>query len=485
MGGGPATIRAKRSALPVVLCAAVLATLLPPQVEARSEGPAERRTRRPSVVVIVADDMRWDEAGVKTALRERFPPGYLPTIRGALVDKGFTARNAFVVNSLCCPSRASILTGNYSHTTRVWNNQNQLGRGGFVSFKRHEDSTMATWFHRAGYRTAFVGKYMNGYNATSHVPRGWDRWVAFDASTVGYYDYRLTVNGSIRSYGSSPSHYSTDVLADHATGFISSTPATKPLFLMFAPYTPHAPFTPAPRHASLFGSYVPKMPPNFGERNLSDKPSWLRSRPAGAARWALKKRDQMRMLMALDEAVAGILDSLRAEGRLRDAIIVFMSDNGLSGGSHRWVTKKSAWDEAIRIPLIVRGPGIPHGIRGKQLMLNIDVAETLGKLAGVRMPRTDGRSLVRQLRGASQPVRKLFAIERLVDTGRPPSYCAVRSRRYKYIRYANGEQELYDLRKDPWEMSSRHRSKAHASIEARLRRRAKAICSPPPPGYRF
>jgi arylsulfatase A-like enzyme len=360
-----------------------------------------------------------------------------------------------------------------------------VGRGGFAAFRSHEGSTLATWFDAVGYRTALVGKYLNGYNSTGHVPAGWDRWVAFRASTIGYYAYRLTIDGVEHAYGTAPTAYSTDVLADHASAFIRSTPTGTPLFMMFTPYAPHSPFTPAPRHKTLCGSYVPAMPPNVGETDLSDKPSWLRANAEGGGGWANQKRNQMRMLMAVDDAVADIIGALTATGRLSNTVIVFMSDNGLSVGSHRWAAKKSVWDEAIRIPLIVRGPGIQNGAASEELMLNIDVAPTLAELADVPIPATEGRSLVPLLSGGSTPVHDVFAIERLGDATPPPSYCAVRTMAYTYVRYANGEEELYDLAADPWEMSSRHSAPAYASIKADLLAQTKALCSPPPPGYRF
>src|SRR5215207_3766011 len=148
----------------VLLALAVASTLALSLVSLTGSGSAQQVPASPNVVLIVVDDMRWDEATVPTALGETLPASYLPTIRDELIAKGFAATNAFVANSLCCPSRASILTGNYSHTTGVWNNQNTLGRGGFASFRPREGSTLATWFDAAGYRTGLVGKYFNGYN---------------------------------------------------------------------------------------------------------------------------------------------------------------------------------------------------------------------------------------------------------------------------------------------------------------------------------
>jgi arylsulfatase A-like enzyme len=475
---GATASRRRLSALLATTFALIVAGLV-------ATGTAQQPPPRPNVVLIVVDDMRWDEATVPTALGETLPASYLPTIRSELIAQGFSARNAFVTNSLCCPSRASILTGNHSHTTGVWNNQNSLGRGGFASFRPREGSTLATWFDAAGYRTGLVGKYFNGYNEMSHVPAGWDRWVAFQASSIGYYAYRLSIDGAQRAYGSAPADYSTDVLADHATSFITSTPADTPLFMMFTPYAPHDPYTPAPRHATLFSTFKPTAPPNLDEANVSDKPAWVRRLPTTGGFYASSKRNRMRTLMAVDEAVADILSALSDSGRLQNTIIVFMSDNGQSSGSHRWISKKTPWEESIRIPLIVRGPGIPAGVLGNAIMLNVDIADTLESLTGVAVPATEGVSLASLLRGGQTPVHDSFVLERLVDSTDPPSYCGLRTTRYKYVRYSTGEEELYDLSADPWELRSRHGAASFASIKAELKATTKTLCSPPPPGYRW
>ena len=460
-------------------------TLASTSLLARPPLRAQQAPTSPNVVLIVVDDMRWDESGMPTALNERFPKQYLPTIRNDIAADGFYASNAFVVNSLCCPSRASILTGNYSHTTGVWNNQSQLGRGGFEALKPKEGSTLATWFDDGGYRTALVGKYVNGYNATTHRPKGWDRWVAFIASTVGHYNYKLTIDGVSRSYGSTADEYSTDVLADHASDFIRSTPAETPLFLYFTPYAPHSPFKPAPRHEGMFASYVPAMPPNLAEADVSDKPGWVRSlRRAGSA-WAATKRTQMEMLMSVDDAIAQMQVALGETGRLDNTIFVLISDNGLSGGSHRWTAKKSAWDEALRVPFIAKGPGITPGTTSEQIILNVDIADTLSDLTGVPVPATEGESVASLLASGTEPVHTDFVFERLVDGSNPPSYCGVRSLTHKYVRYSTGEEELYDLVADPWEMQSLHADPRHKALKAELYARTVQLCNPPPPGYGF
>jgi len=440
------------------------------------------QTVSPNVILIIADDMRWDEAGIPTALHETFPAGYLPNIKGTLVANGFYATNAFNVNNLCCPSRASILTGNYSHTTGVWNNT-----GGFFKFQPRESSTLATWFDAAGYRTALVGKYLNVYNTASYIPVGWDRWVAFIYKTIGYYNYTLTVDGTSKAYGSTAPDYSTDVLSGYATDFIRSVPAGTPFFLDFTPYTPHAPYTPSPKYAGTLSSYKPAMPPNVAEADVSDKPAWVRKLPSTAGTgWAGYKRKQMEMLMSLDDAVGAMLSALSDTGQLDNTIILFVSDNGLSGGSHRWTTKKAGWDEGLRSPFIAWGPGIDPGTTSDQLIALIDIADTLSALTGVPVPATDGSSVAGLLESGTTPVHDGFVFEHLIDgSNPPPSYCGYRTLDYKYMRYSTGEEELYDLRADPWEMHSLQNDPSMVAVKGQLATLTRQLCNPPPPGYSF
>ena len=175
----------------------------------------------------------------------------MPEVRQRLIRPGIPFRNAFVVNPLCCPSRASILTGQYSHTTGVYRNVGEYG--GFDAFR--DDSTIATWLQGADYRTALIGKYLNGYADTEYIPPGWDRWAALEHAPGYYYDYILNLDGELIRYGASPNDYSTDVLADLAVSFIEETEG--PLLLYFAPHAPHGPPEPVPGHETAFSDLPP------------------------------------------------------------------------------------------------------------------------------------------------------------------------------------------------------------------------------------
>ena len=369
----------------------------------------------PSIVLILTDDQRWDTLWA------------MPTVQAQLVDKGVRFARAFVSNPQCCPSRASILTGTYSHTNGVWANGG--ADGGFGAFD--DSSTVATWLDDAGYRTAYIGKYLNEYGAsnTSYVPPGWDRWFAF-AQPPGYYDYDIVADGTLRSYGSSPSDYSTDVLARRAVAFIEKADPSVPLFLVVAPYAPHKPPTPAPRDEGTYGSWTPDWPPSFNERNVSDKPPYIAERdvldPDAESAFA---RDQVESLLAVDEAVAGILDALEDSGRLSSTSVIFTSDNGHLWGEHRWKRKAVPYEESIRVPLVIRSdgllsPGIDH-----RLVVNIDLAPTIAGLAGIPAPGAEGVNLF------SESSRSRFVIEHLREEDPVPSYCGLRTRRSAYIHY--------------------------------------------------
>jgi arylsulfatase A-like enzyme len=436
----------------------------------------------PNVVLILTDDQRWDTTSV------------MPAVQSLLVARGVEFTNGFVVNSLCCPSRATILEGAYSHSTGVYQNG---GPDGPFGGKFSDTSTVATWLDDAGYRTALIGKYFNFYNEhAAQVPPGWDRWVAFAVDDLGggsYFDYDLSVDGSRRHYGNDVADYSTDVLADEADRFIRGTSPDVPLFLQFAPYGPHLPSTPAPRHANALPGLTPHRPPNYNEADVSDKSAYVRNLPpltAGAAGGIDQVRqNQLRTLLSVDDAVDKILDALEDTGRLADTMIVFASDNGYAWGEHRWgVTgaqnKQVPYQESIRIPFVVRYDRmIPAARADDRFALTIDIAPTFAQLAGVDAPGSEGRSLLPLLSGAPTAWREDF----LVEHGQTyvPSYCAVRDRDHTYTQYQGGEEELYDLVADPYELRNRANDPEHASTLTRLRSRAHTLCTPPPPGFSF
>lgn len=433
----------------------------------------------PNVVLIVADDLRLDMMWAMPEVRSRIG-GEVP----AAASHGVTFSNGFVVNPVCCPSRASILTGQYSHTTGVWTNTEP--DGGFTAFD--DSSTMATWLDAAGYRTGLIGKYLNGYGPAqaSYVPPGWDEW--FGVTKNSYFGYEVSHNGVQESYGHAPRDYQTDVLARRAAQFVRRSPSDTPFFLYLSPKAVHDVPVPAPRHAELFADLAPWRPPSFNEGDIFDKPRYVRGLPMldRAARTSLDRfrRDQYRTLVGLDEAVGRVLDALEVTGRISETLIVFTSDNGFQWGEHRKLGKDVPYEESIRVPLIVRyDPLLTQTGTRSELALNIDLAPTIADLAGVEAPAVDGESLVPLLTAEAETWRTDFAIEHL--TGGAPAYCAVRTRTHIYVAHPTGEEELYDLVKDPYQLDSRHGDPFQRPLLDELRRRAQDLCDPPPPGFMF
>jgi arylsulfatase A-like enzyme len=430
---------------------------------------AQTVERPPDVVLIVTDDQRWDTLWA------------MPRIRSLLLRRGVSFPNAFVVNPICCPSRASILTGDYSHTTLVYRQAPPFGR--YEWFR--SDATVATWLHDAGYTTGLFGKYLDGYQhdaLTAVVPPGWDRWAAFVHS--GYYGYQLTIDGVVHRFGATPGDYSTDVLTELAVRFIHD--ARGPLFLELTPAAPHAPAIAAPGDVAAFTDLAPARPPSFDEADVSDKPSWVRALPridGGADAIDEFRREQYAALLDVDRSVARIVDALDRAGRLPNALIVFTSDNGIQYGEHRWTKKEAPYEASIRVPMVMRwdAAGWAPGARPDALALNIDIAPTIAEATGLTTPAMDGRSLLPILAGAPDG-RRDFLIEHLENSNPIPTYCAVRTRSAKLVRYATGEEELYDLMSDPDELRNLVDDPTAGALLAAMRGRLRALCHPPPPG---
>ena len=503
-----------RSALVWFVVFAMWVVLLPTGAEPR-RARAATADPRPNIVLILTDDMRWDELE------------NMPKTMAFLAANGVRFTQAYVPNSLCCPSRTSILTGQYSDNNGVW--RNAAPSGGFKAFAYgytrpdgivvapHEGHTIAVDLHNAGYRTGLVGKYLNQYTASSAkglAPRpGWDTWIAF-LGEPNYFNYLMDRNGISKTYGTGAANYSTDVVANDAVNFIDAAPVGQPFFLEFAPYAAHSPFTPAPKYASALpacasgaqppGCYRNYTSPNIAEADVSDKPAWVRAlKPNAGKTWNGTRKKQELTLLSVDDAVARIQAALTASGRLSNTAVVFMSDNALSGGSHRWTDKQSPWDEAIHVPLIVRYDPLTSGragtVDGSTIPLNIDLAPTFAELAGVVAPTGawayDGSSLVPAIGGTGTIPRQYFPLEhQLAPPGgaQVPTYCGVRTNgyagaprpgRWMYVRYSTGEEELYDLDADPWQLTSLHAAPAYAAQMQALHDLTVQICSPAPPGY--
>jgi arylsulfatase A-like enzyme len=466
-GRGPRISKAAvpPAALGLVLAVAALGAL--PGADIRSAVPAA--PARPNVVVILADDARFDSLD------------RMPNVLRLIAARGVTFRNAFVTTSECCPSRASILCGQYAHRTGVIQN---FGPSSYPHF--YERSNLAVWLHDAGYETALVGKYLNDYTVYGHhhVPPGWSDWRAMDSvPEEKYYDYTLNENGRLVHYGTASSDYSTDVLAGKAIDFIRTAKA--PFFLYFAPITPHLPALPAERDLSRPVTLPPPRP-NFDERDLSDKP-WHRLYTRIYSPHAISYLDhdiegrQLRSLIDLDRQVGALMHALSQKGVLDNTVVVYASDNGFLWGEHRLGGKIWPYEESIRVPLTIRVPWrSAWGRVDDRMVLNIDFASTIAELAGVRpkLPQ-DGRSLVPLLHGRAVPWRRDFVVEYLGESmygdGGPPPFQALRSTRWLYVEYRNGWRELYDLRRDPYELQNLARDPRLAGLRRSLGTRLEAL----------
>jgi N-acetylglucosamine-6-sulfatase len=438
-------------------------------------GQAERSlaqtTPRPNILFVLTDDMNASD------LR------YMPNTRRLLADQGTRFANAFVTNSLCCPSRATILRGQYSHNHKIWGNY--LPLGGFEKFRKlgRERSTIATWLDRAGYDTVLIGKYLNGYDNTTYVPPGWDEWHAY----LGYYEaspntYRINENGHIATYDLSRIH-DTDLFASKAARFVRKTAGGAPFFVYLATNAPHTPAYAPQRHAGMFSNEPLPKPPSFNEADVSDKPAGVRDKPLLTPGRVVYLqglyRQRLRSLQSVDEMVGRLVNVLKDTGQLSNTYVLFSSDNGYHLGEHRLEAKATPYEEAIRVPLLVRGPGVPPGASRSEIALNNDLGPTFAAWAGVRPSSfVDGRSL-RPLLSATPPAswRSAFVVEhrRSAYEGtfarQVPDYYAVRTANHLYAEYVTGEEELYDLSSDPYELQSRHRSTSAAlkrSLTSRL-----------------
>lgn len=487
-----------RAALLAVI-ACLLASCLPTAEGQQQPGPVNAEPERPNVVLILTDDQAYGDIDERTL-------EYMPNIRKEFVEGGTTFENAFVTNSVCCPSRATILRGQYAHNHQVLTNAPPLGGAERFRISGGDNSTAATWLQEQGYRTAFFGKYLNAYGGT-YVPPGWDEWYGISGN---FLSHELNENGVVIDYAPEDYHLD-DVLSDKASDYVRRTAgADPPFFTTDRPFlmwvgtkAPHQPATPAPRHEEeLEGVELPK-PPSFDEEDISDKPDWIRDNPKlGRDQIQYMQelhRKRLQSMMAVDDMVGDLFDSLRETGELDDTYVFFMSDNGFHLGQHRLGAGKwTAYEEDLRVPMMVRGPGVPEGRELPHMVLNNDLAPTFADLAGVPAPEfVDGRSIEPLLDATPVPEkdwRQRFLVEAVAERGgvpRPPfvdesevtplvtgdplprdwrrtsdSWAessetwgrpwlkALRTKRYLFVEYKTGENELYDLEKDPYQLEN-------------------------------
>ena len=455
-----------------------------------------------NVIFILTDDMTFSELSA------------MPNVQSLLAAQGTSFNEAYISFPLCCPSRATMMSGQYMHNHGV--HGNFPPNGGWPKFRSHESNDLPVWLQGDGYYNVHIGKYMNGYGTvgdTLPVPQGWDEWYGKVSEDALYFNYQLIektgplATPHITFYGDQPDDYQTDVFNDRAVNFIDDKGTAKqPFWLNLWFNSPHGPFDPAPRDAFLFaGTPLPKLP-GFNEKDISDKPKWFQKQ----ARKRISKkqaklidnerRRQEDQLASVDQSVAELVQSLKDKGILDNTYIIFSSDNGFFRGEHRIVSGKYLpYDPASRVPLIIRGPGIPAGGVSNELVWNGDITQTILQIAsGSQDNSLDGRSFlpyaenpllrstrpvllegdtgpggtgaesaqsssararearvgVAGKRGVNNLDQEPDAIESATNTDTAPAYRSIRTDRYEYTVYANGQTELYDMKRDPAQLHS-------------------------------
>jgi arylsulfatase A-like enzyme len=464
-------VRAPRIA---AVCALLAVVLTPGAVAGRDATPAA--PKRPNVIVLMTDDQTADSLRV------------MPNVERLLVRRGTSFDSSIVSFPLCCPSRATFLTGQYAHNHGVLSNVPPAG--GYSALDG--TNTLPVWLQRAGYVTGHVGKYLNGYGARDplEIPPGWTEWYAPPGmSAHQYYGYALNENRRIERYGADAASYQTDVYARKAVELVGRfAPRRQPFFLSVAFLAPHTGqpgswAVPAPRHSGAFAAEPLPRPPSFNEEDVSDKPWFVRRLQSldAAATAAAAERYRLRLasLLAVDEAVAAILRELAKHGELDDTLIIFTSDNGYFHGEHRIRDGKIAlYQPSIRVPLVISGPGIPAGARLRQPVANIDLAPTIVDAADATAGRVmDGRSLWPILRDPGIFWGRSLLLETASADGSKLAAAAVHTRRWVYSDYVNGEAELYDLSNDPDELRSLHADRTMAAVREDLARRLAVLHS--------
>jgi N-acetylglucosamine-6-sulfatase len=436
--------------------------------------------KRPNVLVVMTDDQRLDDLQVMPKTRR------LLGVQGG----GTTFRHAYVSYPLCCPSRATFLTGQYSHNHGItWN---FWPFGGYRAWqKRGERDALPVWLQRAGYTTGLIGKYLNEYGEQdpTHVPPGWDDWQAsVDPSTYQYYGFTLNVNGRLVTFPKTPANYMTDVYARRAQTFVREHRGRKPWFLWLTPNAPHTatttgraegtPAEPAPRHANAFADAALPRSPSFDEEDISDKPAVLGRFPrVDVQRMTEHYRGRLGSLLAVDDMVERLVTTLRRTGQLDTTLIIFTSDNGWLLGEHRVAGQKYfGFEEATRVPLLIRGPEFRAGKALDSLALNVDLAPTILRAAAALKGRTvDGMPLQRQAAGTPAFLDRDMIIETGPNSVNLPYYTGLHTRRYRLEEITTGETELYDLQRDPYELTSVHADPRYAGVLAELHARLERL----------
>ncbi len=415
---------------------------------------------RPNIVLIISDDQRFDTMD------------YMPRTKERLFDQGITFSRAYVTTPWCCPSRASLFTGQYAHTHGVFTNW--YLPSGDLSERTFPEPTWPERLHEEGYYTGLVGKWLNSWHPGRPRPE-FDQWMG---GGYVYEDPTINVNGRWAAHEG----YLTDIQSEYAVSFIEEAAAgPQPFLLLFAPFSPHAPAIPAPQDVALYSDVAPHRPPSFNEQELDDQLLWRAEPPPLLTDLQVENIDayrllQLRSLNALDRGIEAILDALDAAGEAENTIVVYLSDNGLMWGEHRiYLQKVVPYEESIHVPLAIRFPRLNLAPRtDDHLVANIDLGPTLLELLDLPIPASmDGRSLLPLLTDEGTPWRDAIVLAGW-DATFEEAYLGLHTGRYVLIEWETEEpgryiEEFYDLANDPYQLTNRATDEAYSAIRDALR----------------
>jgi N-acetylglucosamine-6-sulfatase len=468
-------MRSSRAA--AVLLALAGALLLPAAAGAQS---------RPNIVFIMTDD----QTVASTAYQRNV---------SLLQGQGTTFTQTIASYPLCCPSRATYYSGQYSHNHGVIHNAGPFG--GYTRFDN--SNALPLWLQASGYRTMHVGRYLNGYGVQNpniaEVPPGWTDWVSAVGEQVFNFErWQTNEYGQIysRPGGDHPDEHQTDFFSRRAAELIDqAAPSEQPFFLSLTYPAPHSGFPiepddppflatpyPAPRHRDMFAGTPLPRPPSFDEADVTRKPQIVADRPRLTPEWiaAIQENYQQELesLQSVDDGVGAVLNALQRSGELENTLIVYTSDNGFFHGEHRLPSEKILpYDEAARVPMIMRGPGVPAGRRLGNLVSNIDWAPTIVDAADARAARLmDGTSLLERIEDPQREPGREIVLENGTGANGIPMYRALRNQRYLWVEHkTTGEYELYDLAKDPHQLKNLEDLDSYAEIRTALAKRLRKL----------
>ena len=451
-----------------------------------SNNPLE--SSQPNIVFLLTDDQDVTAYSLD----------YMPKLNKLLRSEGMEFLNYFVSTGLCCPSRATIIRGQFCHNTKIWDNgdlnNNTHLSGGFKKAMAEglQDATIATQMKKAGYETFLIGKYLNGYSDANavHVPPGWDHW--YGMTDTAYFGPHFSVNGKLLK--TTKDTYQTDFISENALSLLKKRDRSKPFFIYIAPFAPHAPSQPAPRHAKLFSNMTAPRNPSYNpnEDLQKQKPSWIKRLPKLDDKQVQNidnfYRNRLRALQAVDEMLENITIFIEKENIQGNTYLFYMGDNGQHLGDYRLATgKRQAYDTDIRVPFLARGPGIEGGAKVTEVVQSVDLLPTWIDLGQAKLPESydaDGMSIVPLLKGTSpsQPSVNTFRAVGLAEMYGGSSnmggdykgmagfeknrfwnntYQAIRvingsdwamNANWMYAEWCTGEKEFYNLTTDPHEI---------------------------------